>query len=125
MAKTWILDSETKGTGAHMKPLEDALAKPRGERDLSLVEFQRAPGPAPEPAPPEPLRFKVVDVLSARVLGEDIDARAAIGLLEDMRSVLDSRIFVRVPETGRWRLLSLDEQKAMWRFRGQLEAASL
>jgi hypothetical protein len=125
MAKTWILDSETKGTGAHMKPLEDALAKPGGERDLSLVQFKRAPTPEPEPAPREPLRFKVVDVLSAGVLGEDIDAREAVHLLEDMRSVVDARIFVRLPETGRWRLLSLDEQKAMWRFRGQLVAASL
>src|SRR5438874_4735423 len=113
MAKTWILDSETKGTGAHMTPLEDALAKPRSERDLSLVKLERAPAPAQEPAPPEPLRFRVVDVMSARVLGEDIDAREAVGLLEGMHSVLDARIFVRSPGTGRWRLLGLDEQKAL------------
>ncbi len=28
MAKTWVLDTDTKGTGARMVPLEDALAKP-------------------------------------------------------------------------------------------------
>jgi hypothetical protein len=28
MAKVWVLDSETKGTGAHMVPLDDVLAKP-------------------------------------------------------------------------------------------------
>jgi hypothetical protein len=125
MAKTWILDSETKGTGAHMTPLEDALAKPHGERELALVKLKRAPAPAPELAPPEPLRFKLVDVMSAHVLGEDIDARATVGLLEDMHSVLDARIFVRVPNTGRWRLLSLDEQKALWGFRGRAQAATL
>src|SRR5205823_3351038 len=29
MAKTWVLDSETKGTGARMVPLEDVLEKPK------------------------------------------------------------------------------------------------
>jgi hypothetical protein len=125
MAKTWILDSETKGTGAHIAPLDDAAAKPRGERDLSLVRFKRAPAPTQEPTSPEPLRLKVVDVMSAHVLGEDIDVREAVGLLEGMHSVLDVRIFVRVPKTGRWRLLGLDEQKALWRFRGRPQAATL
>ncbi|HMH47519.1 MAG TPA: hypothetical protein VK538_07365 [Solirubrobacteraceae bacterium] len=125
MAKTWILDSETKGTGAHIAPLDGGAAKPRGERDLSLVKLKRAPAPTQEPASPEPLRFKVVDVMSAHVLGEDVDVREAVGLLEGMHSVLDARIFVRSPGTGRWRLLGLDEQKAMWHFRGRAQAATL
>src|SRR4051812_46340719 len=29
MAKTWVLDSETKGTGARMVPLDDVLEKPK------------------------------------------------------------------------------------------------
>jgi hypothetical protein len=125
MAKTWILDSETKGTGARIAPLDDGAAKPRSERGLSLVKLRRAPAPAQEPASPVPLRFKVVDVMSAHVLGEDIDAREAVGLLEGMHSVLDARIFVRSPKTGRWRLLGLDEQKSLWRFRGRAQAAKL
>ena len=28
MAKTWVLDTDTKGTGARVVPLEDVLAKP-------------------------------------------------------------------------------------------------
>ena len=28
MAKTWVLDTDTKGTGARMVPLEDVLEKP-------------------------------------------------------------------------------------------------
>jgi len=125
MAKTWILDSETKGTGAHIAPLDDGPGKPRGERGLSLVKLRRAPAPAQKPASPEPLRFKVVDVMSAHVLGEDIDVREAVGLLEAMYSVLDARVFVRSPATGRWRLLGLDEQKSLWRFRGRSQAATL
>ena len=103
----------------------DLLDFVRSERGLSLVKLRRAPAPTHEPASPEPLRFKVVDVMSAQVLGEDIDVREAVGLLEAMHSVLDARIFVRSPGTGRWRLLGLDEQKALWRFRGRSQAATL
>jgi hypothetical protein len=31
MAKTWVLDSETKGTGANMVPLEKVLKEPGSE----------------------------------------------------------------------------------------------
>jgi hypothetical protein len=41
MAKRWVLDTETKGTGANMVPLEKTLAKP----DPS------DPAPAPPPTP--------------------------------------------------------------------------
>lgn len=29
MAKTWVLDSDTKGTGARMVPLDDVVEKPK------------------------------------------------------------------------------------------------
>jgi hypothetical protein len=118
MSKTWILDSETKGTGAHMVPLEDALSGDRSEPDLSLVILRREPAPAKQTSP-EPMKFKVVDVMSACVLAQDVSAREAVGMLENLRSVLDARIFVWAPGRGRWRLLSLDEQKALWGFRAQ------
>jgi len=41
MAKTWILDTDTKGTGARMVPLEDALEKPQAPAR------QRRPAPQP------------------------------------------------------------------------------
>jgi hypothetical protein len=40
-AKTWVLDTETKGTGANMVPLEKVLEKPEPE-----------PAPAPRRAAP-------------------------------------------------------------------------
>lgn len=123
MARTWVLDTETKGTGAHISPLEEQ-AQPSKERDLELVSFERPERSPEEPVPitASPLRFKVVDVRSAQVLAEDLDARRTIELLEGMSSVVDARIYVWTPSTGRWRLLSLDEQKALWRFRGRQHA---
>ena len=35
MAKTGVLDTETKGTGAHMAPLERADGKARAALDLA------------------------------------------------------------------------------------------
>jgi hypothetical protein len=116
MAKKWVLDTETKGTGAHIAPLEAERERER-ERDLDLVTFERPPRPAAAPAPREPLRLKVIDVLGARVLGEDIDVREAVRLLEGMRSSLDARVYARDRQTGRWRLLSLEQVKALWHFR--------
>jgi hypothetical protein len=117
MSKTWVLDTETKGTGAEMVPLEKTLQKERIERDLALVELDRPARPPDEPEPLAPLAFKVVDVMGARVVGEDIDVREAVELLGDMSSPLDARIYVRPGKTGRWRLLTLDERKVLWRFR--------
>ena len=43
MAKTWVLDTETKGTGAHMVPLEKVLEEPEREAP------RRRSAPAPKP----------------------------------------------------------------------------
>jgi hypothetical protein len=117
MAKTWVLDTETKGTGAHMAPLQRADEIASEDRELSTVTFKRSPAPPTTPAPAAPQRFKVVDVLSARVLAQDVGAREAVGALEHLGSVLDARISVWSARAGRWKLLSLDEQKALWRHR--------
>ncbi|HXW59604.1 MAG TPA: hypothetical protein VEJ23_09040 [Solirubrobacteraceae bacterium] len=124
MSKVWVLDTETKGTGAQMVPYEKTLRPARREDELALVRLGSAAHPAvePEPEPPAPLRFKVVDVMSAQVLGADVSAREAVQLLEGMRSVLDARIFVWGADTGRWRLLSLEESKTLWGFRGRVSA---
>jgi hypothetical protein len=117
VAKTWVLDTETKGTGAHIAPLRRAREEPVSERELALVLFKRPPRPLKPHEPVLPLRFKVVDVMSARVLAEGIGARGAVDLLEGMHSVTDVRIFLWIETTGRWRLLTLAEQKALWGFR--------
>jgi hypothetical protein len=123
MAKTWVLDTETKGTGANIVPLEKVLKGPSRERDLATVRLERPPRPDGEPAQAaRPLTFKVLDIRSGELLAEGIDARATVDLLEGVGSIVDVRIYVWMQKAARWRLLTLDEQRALWLFRGQTTA---
>jgi hypothetical protein len=120
--KVWVLDTETKGTGAQMVPLDKVLRKPTSGEPL-YVPPKREPRPPKEPEPRRPRSFKIVDVTTGEVLGEHLDTRAAIAALEDVGSVVDVRIYVWDPSTDRWVLLTLGEQKALWEFRGRPEPA--
>jgi hypothetical protein len=117
MAKIWVLDTETKGTGANMVPLEKVQSNPASQpRPL------KRPGPRPRPAerPPEataPREFKIVDVMTREVLADGVGARAAVERLEEVRSVVDVNVYVWEPAKGEWRLLGLGEQQALWAHR--------
>jgi len=119
MAKVWILDTETKGTGANVVPLEKAGAKPAPEPAPLFVPPPRRPRPAPEPEPREPLRFKVVDVMTERVVAEGTGVRETVDSLEGVRSVVDVLVYVWEPEPARWRLLTLGEQRDLWGLRSE------
>jgi hypothetical protein len=127
MAKTWRLKSETKGTGAHVAPLEgEGARRAGGERPLAVVQLERPPRARPaEPATAPARRFKLVDVRGARVLGEDLDTRAAAAELARMGSPLDARVYVWERERERWRLLNLAQTRQFWELarREQLAAA--
>ena len=75
MARIWVLDTETKGTGAQMVPLDRVLEKPGPSGEPFFVP----PKPRPrEPKPPEPRaprRFRIVDVVTRQVLADDVPAR--------------------------------------------------
>ena len=118
MAKVWVLDTETKGTGAEIRPLEEADQPAlKGGRVPSVVrERKRRPKPAPEPAGPR--RFKVVDVMTKRVMAEDEPLGATVELLEGVRSIVDVSIHVWEPKAGRWQELSLREKQMVWGLRG-------
>jgi hypothetical protein len=131
MGKIWVLDTETKGTGAEMVPLERVLERKRAARKEERVSVvRRRPAPAPEAAPElvedagprEPSKFKVVSTLSGRVLAEDAEAREMVAAVAGLRSVVDVRIYVREP--GGWRPLTLREQKLVWEFRDRVAAAA-
>ena len=118
--KIWVLDTETKGTGAHVVPLESTLRKPAGPAEPLYVPPKRAPRPPQPPEPRRPRSFKIVDVTSGEVLAEDVDTRAAIGVLEGLRSVVDVRIYIFDDTTERWILLTLGEHKSLWEYRGKI-----
>jgi hypothetical protein len=117
MAKVWVLDTETKGTGAEVIPLEKALKRPSPSGEPFFVPPKPRPRPEAPPEPRRPRTFKVVDVMTQEVLSEGAGLRATLGVLEDVRSVVDVRISVWDPEQARWRLLTLPEQHALWEHR--------
>jgi len=122
VGKVWILDTETKGTGANMVPLDRVLRKP-GSDTVPGFSLPSLKPPAPsEPAPQSPHRFRVIDVQTRQVLADDADARATIGALEPIRSIVDVNVWVWRPESDRWRMLTMDELRALWAYRGKLEA---
>jgi hypothetical protein len=123
MAKTWRLDTETKGTGAHVVPLENAPQRSAADRELATVTLERPPRVLEQPEPLGPRTFKVIDVRSSEVLAEGSDTRDTLDLLEHVGSMVDVRIYVWMQRVGRWRLLRLDEQRALWRFRGRAAAS--
>jgi hypothetical protein len=109
----WVLDTETKGTGANMVPLDRVLAK-RGPAAAPEFSFRKAP-PRERPAEPaKPREFKVVDVMSRAVLAKRVGAAAAIHALEDVRSIVDVTVYVWEPVSERWRMLTLAETRALW-----------
>jgi len=62
----------------------------------------------------------VVDVMTREVLADGTGTRATIEVLEQARSIVDVTIWVWQPETARWRMLSLEEARALWEYRGRL-----
>ena len=48
---------------------------------------------------------------------------AAVKLLEDVRSIVDVTIWGWQPEADRWRMLTLEEARSLWDYRGALDDA--
>jgi hypothetical protein len=120
MGKKWVLDTETKGTGAQMLPLEKVLEQRAGKPARPPVPPRAdRPAPAPEPAPPR--RFKVVDAVTRKVLAEHADTRATVDLLGRTRSIVDVAIYVWNDPLEKWLLLTFAEAKMLWNLRGRAD----
>jgi hypothetical protein len=114
MAKTWILRTETKGTGAQMVPLETATERSTSaEPVLVLRKTGRVAKPQDEAAAKVPRRFRIVDVMTRRPLLEDGSPREAVAVLRDVRSIVDIDVYVWLAERDRWQRLTFAEQRAM------------
>lgn len=118
MAKVWVLETQTKGTGANIVPLERTQRKAGSDQVPGFFFPERRPLPEPEPS--QPHTFKVVDVMTREVLAEGVDARATVSALEDVNSIVDVTVSVWDREAERWRMLSFAEQQALWAHRGRI-----
>src|SRR4051812_30410159 len=120
MGTIWVLDTETKGTGAHMVPLEKVVKRPEDrarEAEPIFVPPKREPRAPEPPKPTPPPRFKVVDVMSGQTLAEDADGRATVEALRPLRSAVDVRISRWDHEAEAWRPLTVGQRRALWRLR--------
>ncbi len=111
MAK-WVLHTETKGTGAHMVPLESASRR-SGVSEPIFVPRKPQPREEEVPKPRPARRFRVVDVMTREALAEG-SAREAVDVLKDVRSIVDVNVFVWQEEQERWRMLTFAEQRVVW-----------
>ena len=112
--RVWVLDTETKGTGAEMVPLDTVERRPQpGSKRLWVPPKRRPRDPEP-PKPREPRRFRVVDVVTRQTLADGAGLAATLRTLADVERMHDVSVYVWEPGDDRWRLLSLAEQELLW-----------
>jgi hypothetical protein len=119
MANTWVLDTETKGTGAHVVPLEKVARTGAHKPELNVVKLRRPKPPRLRREPDAPRRrvFKILDVMTRETLAESVDLRTTVDLLGEVRTITEVHVHVWDADRRRWRLLDLDEQRALWDLR--------
>jgi hypothetical protein len=122
MAKTWVLDTSTKGTGASMVPLDSVLSTPSQRTERIFVAPPPRPDAAPAPEPRRPRSFKVVDIVTRQVLTEDAHTRETLEILNGVRSIVDVNVYVWQPTIEKWRLLTFEERRLLWDARAVAEA---
>lgn len=113
MGTTWVLDTETKGTGANMVPLERKQSRSAAPEPVSVPRNPKPREPEP-PKPKLPHRFRVVDVMTTQSIVDDVGVAAAVDALSDVRSIVDVSVYVWQPERDRWRRLTFSEQRALF-----------
>src|SRR5215208_6338884 len=96
-SRTWVLDTETKGTGAQMVPLDSIEHREAPRRARVWVPPKRRPREPRAPEPRAPRRFRVLDVLTRRVLQEDGGVRETLELLGGIERRNDVNISVWEP----------------------------
>jgi hypothetical protein len=115
--KVWVLDTETKGTGAQMVPLEQVERAPAAEPEPLWVPPRPRPREPQRPQPRAPRRFRVIDVATREVLADGAGTRDTLAVLGGVRSGFDVTIYVWEPRIDGWRLLTMAEQRALWQRR--------
>lgn len=112
MGTTWVLDTETKGTGANMVPLE-RVTKRSSAPTHEFVLPERRPPQEQTLKPRAPRRFRILDVMTRQDLLEDGSVREAVETLRSVRSIVDVNVYVWDEDPERWLLLPFGEQGAL------------
>ena len=112
--KTWILDTETKGTGAHVVPLAEHESREPHAPQRIWVPPKRSPREPEAPKPRPPRRFRVIDVVTRAVLLDGGSVAETLALLGGVEHMNDVNLYVWEPDDERWRLLSMAEQRVVW-----------
>jgi hypothetical protein len=114
MGTTWVLHTETKGTGAQMVPLEKEQQRSKGAPPEFIRPQKRTTERAqPQAKPKSPRRFRIVDVMTRRELVGDAGIHDALAALKDVRSVVDVNVYVYDEDRGRWRAMTFEEQRVL------------
>jgi hypothetical protein len=121
---TWVLDTETKGTGAEMVPLERLQERKRLKDGRERIRVIARDEPAQEKdpttgheVPRAPRRFRVVNVLSRQVLADDAGISEVLDALRSVGSVVDVNVYVREADEEDWRPLTISERRTLWSYR--------
>jgi hypothetical protein len=117
MGTTWVLDSETKGTGANMVPLERVVKKPSGAPERPRVPRKPRPPKREAPKSRQPRKFRVVDVMTRQIPADGVGARETVEALRGFRSIVDVDVYVWHPGGDRWRRLTFGEVSELWKLR--------
>ena len=115
MGKVWVLDTETKGTGAQMVPLEKTLKQPASEpvrRRARPVPKRQPRKREAEPAPAR--RFRVIDARSRELLADDTGLPETIEVLRDAEQLVDVSVYAWEHRAEKWRLLTRRELSLLW-----------
>ena len=102
-----------------MVPLEKVLHRPGSARERPVVAPKPEPQPQEAAEPRRPPRFKVVGVMSRRVMAEGTTTRGTIEVLEEARSIVDVTLYVWQPDSEDWRMLTHRERRLLWERRGR------
>ena len=110
MGTSWVLRTDTKGTGASVVPLDSVQQRPAAPEPLYVPPKPKPRDPKPsEPRPPR--RFRIVDVMTRQRIVDDVGAADAMQALKAARSIVDVSVYVWQPERERWRLLTFPERR--------------
>jgi hypothetical protein len=115
MAKKWILQTETKGTGARRVRRESATGRAAAPEPLHVPRKPQPRAPEP-PTPRTPHRFRIVDVMTRQTLVDDGSAAEAVAALKGVRSTVDVTVSVWDRDRSRWRPVTMGEQQALFEF---------